>query len=52
MERHELEQSVELLRSLVAALGRTYWSSWQTIAPFVKELEAAEDFLRAHPTGI
>jgi hypothetical protein len=43
--------SFELLVELVKALDATNWSSWQTTAPFDKELDAARKFLsgvRAH----
>lgn len=35
----------ELLSDLVKALDRTNWSSWQTTAPFDKELDRAREFV-------
>lgn len=34
------------LRDLVEALDKTCWSSWQTTAPFSKELDAAREYVR------
>lgn len=34
------------LRDLVEALDKTNWSSWQTTAPFDKELDAAREHIR------
>ena len=36
---------LDLLADLVRALDKTNWSSWQTTAPFAKELDRARDYL-------
>lgn len=41
------QQAIELLRSLVAALDGTTWSSWQTTANFASQQQAAADWLEA-----
>lgn len=38
-----------LLQELVSALDATNWSSWQTTATFIGELDAARDFLASAP---
>lgn len=37
----------QLLADLVDALNATHWSSWQSMATFANQLQAAESYLNA-----